>query len=90
MNVREKSGHVTCTLFSNIAFISNRIDNIVFRTCRDMSNGFGCEKKKKRDRRRRQHFEMDARSAAAAAAAAAEAVTAARNAFWVQVRQHVS
>ena len=24
-NVREKSDHVTCTLFGNIAFISNRI-----------------------------------------------------------------
>jgi len=24
-NIREKSGHVTCTLFGNVAFISNRI-----------------------------------------------------------------
>ncbi|EGI69384.1 hypothetical protein G5I_01871 [Acromyrmex echinatior] len=46
-NVREKSGHVTCTLFGNVAFISNCIDDIIIKTCRDMSNGFGCEKKKK-------------------------------------------
>ena len=52
-NVREKSGHVTFTLFGNIAFISNRINDIIIRTCRNMLNGFECEKKKKGDKRRR-------------------------------------
>ena len=46
-NVREKSDHVTCTLFDNVTFISNRIDDIIIRICRDMSNDFGCEKKKR-------------------------------------------
>jgi len=39
-NVREKSSHMICTLFSNVAFISNRIDDITAKhavTCCDLS-----------------------------------------------------
>jgi len=39
-NVREKFGHVICTLFGNIAIISNRIDDVTAKhavTCCDLS-----------------------------------------------------
>ena len=39
-NVRKKSGHMICTLFSNVAFISNRIDDVTAKhavTCCDLS-----------------------------------------------------
>ena len=45
-NIREKSGHVTCTLFGIVAFISNRIDDIIIRS-HDMSNGLAAKRKKR-------------------------------------------
>jgi len=42
-NVREKSDHVTCILFGNVAFISNRIDDVNAKhvvTCCDLSAAY--------------------------------------------------
>jgi len=47
-NVRKKSCHATRTLFGNVAFISNRIDDINIRIYRDMSNVLNAKRKKGR------------------------------------------